>query len=144
MIWIWFAAITISMRLFPRAKRPIEFHDALSRHDDGSRGKHPFLLYIQIRNRKAVPVGCHCPQSLLRKLQQQSVEVIPHVLLRHCKVGEIDELLQLSLSQTHARFRRRGLEDRKVLGGQRVEHKATASGAKQHPVAVESQAEIGI
>ena len=38
-----------------------------------------------------MPIGCHRAQSLPVGLEQSAVEVIAHILLRHCEMRLVDE-----------------------------------------------------
>jgi len=52
-------------------------------------------VYLRLTDRKPVPVRSHQPDGpSLPGLEQQPVQVVPHVLLRHGEVGPLYDLSQ--------------------------------------------------
>ena len=78
----------------------------------------------------------HRAQSLLLRLEQQAVEVVPNVLLSHRKVRFLDQSPQIGYD-LHAKFASRLISSigRKIGRAQRRQREPTASAFHGQPLA---------
>jgi hypothetical protein len=117
-------------------EQPIELEHAFARHDDllvSHRGR----FEVDLRQREPVPIRRDRSELLALGLEQQAVQVIPYVLLRHREVRFLNQRPQVATRQTQRLLRRNLLDDRKIRRPQRRQCESTASGLHREPLAVE-------
>ncbi|MCW1776778.1 hypothetical protein NB693_20370 [Pantoea ananatis] len=108
-------------------QQALQLGHALARHDDLTLGA-AGVLQLGLAQRQAVAVGGHAAQGLVAQVEQQAVEVVAHVLLRHRERGALDQFLQRGFRHHHALGGFHFVDRREVVGGQRGQGEAATPG----------------
>ncbi len=108
-------------------EQALQLGHALARHDDLALGAGA-VLQRRFAQRQAVAVGGHAAQQLVAQVEQQAVEVIAHVLLRHRERGALDQFLQCRFGHRHALGRLDLVHGREIVCRQRGQGEAAAPG----------------
>ena len=86
---------------FPVCQQALQFQHALARHDY-LLGWQVCHVRFQIAHGEAMAIGSDGTYTFGREFEQETVQVIAHILLRHGEMGLLDELPQFLLGQVHA------------------------------------------
>ncbi len=117
-------------------EQPIELEHAFARHDH-LLVAHGCRFEVHLRQREPVPIGCNRAELLSLRLEQEPVQVVPYVLLRHREVRLLNQRAKVATRQTQRLFRRDFLDDRKVRRPKRRQRESAASPLHREPLAVE-------
>src|SRR5207253_2454930 len=96
-----------------RSEDPLQLQNALARHDDlllPAVG----ILQQHLADRQAMPIGRDRSQRLPIRFEEQPVQVVANVLLRHREMRLVDEPAELALLETQRLLRIDLLDDREI------------------------------
>ncbi len=112
------------------AEKTGQFKNALTRHDQLIA-----LLIVDVRingaHRHAMTVGCYRTQLALIDLQQQTVQIVAHVLLSHGKAGALNQAAQLALTDGKTHGTRAVFNIGEIVRRQGCQGKAATPGLDQ-------------
>lgn len=91
----------------------LQFENTFARQDDLS-GLDGRFLYLHFRHREAVSIGADGAQEAGLQIEQQAVEVIADILMRHAELGSFEQQFQALLLKADACTAFRGRGPRKV------------------------------
>ena len=100
-------------------EQALQFGHALARHDDLALGA-AAGSERGFAQGQAMAVGGHAAQAGFAQVEQQAVQVIAHVLLRHRERGAFDQLLQRGLGTVTRSVASTSSTDGKSLAGRLV------------------------
>ena len=116
------------------SSRALQFLHALARHDDLALGLRA-AVERGFAQRQAMAVGGHAAQHLVAQVEEQAVEVIAHVLLRHREGGALDQFLEAGFRHAHALGGFDLVDRREIVGRQAGQREAAAPGLDRDLVA---------
>src|SRR5437879_6532608 len=91
-----------------------------------------------------MPIRRYRAQRLAIRLEEQPVQVVANILLRHREMCLVDEPPEFPLLETQRLLRADLLDDGEFGRGQTREREAAAAGAQRHALALRAQRDAGL
>ena len=125
-----------------RFEQPLQFEHALARDDDLPPCRN-LRIELGLGQGQAVAVGRHAAQGVFAHVEQQAIQVVADILVRHREGGPPDQVLQCCFGKTDALDQIDVVDHRELARRQGRQREPAASGTDRNPVAVLLDLDLG-
>ncbi len=117
-------------------QKALQLLHALARHDDLPLATCRSGIQSGFAQRQAVTVGGHAAQGIVAQIEQQAVEVVTDVLLRHGECRAFQQFFQRGFGYCNPFGGIHFVQRREIIGGQAGQREPAATGLHRHLVAI--------